>query len=63
MSYYRTCERCGAALDPGEVCSDCMKKELPSVVTTEQPETDAASAELDTSTAIVLDGEGSCQGQ
>lgn len=26
MSYYRTCLRCGAALDPGEVC-DCMKNE------------------------------------
>lgn len=23
--YYRTCPKCGAHLDPGEVC-DCMKK-------------------------------------
>ena len=23
MSYYRTCPRCGAHLDPGEVC-DCL---------------------------------------
>ena len=39
MSYYRTCSRCGMHLDPGEVC-DCVKKELPSVATTEQPETE-----------------------
>lgn len=23
MAYYRTCPRCGAHLDPGEVCDDC----------------------------------------
>jgi|GEM_PF-1330782 len=23
MSYYHTCPGCGAALDPGEECSDC----------------------------------------
>lgn len=23
MSYYRTCPRCGANLDPGEQCTDC----------------------------------------
>lgn len=40
-----------------------VKKELPSVVTTEQLETDALSAELNTPTVIVADGEGSCQGQ
>lgn len=38
-----------------------VKKELPSVVTTEQPETDSASAELNESIAIVANGEGSCQ--
>lgn len=26
-SYYRICPKCGAHLDPGEVC-DCMKKPL-----------------------------------
>lgn len=26
MSYYRTCPRCGANLDPGEVC-DCWNEE------------------------------------
>lgn len=26
MSYYRTCPICGAALDPGERCSDCQAK-------------------------------------
>lgn len=28
--YYRTCPKCGAHLDPGEVC-DCTKKSVPSV--------------------------------
>mgnify|MGYP001060985958 CR=1 FL=1 len=27
MSYFRTCPHCGAALDPGEVCTDCRAKE------------------------------------
>lgn len=62
MSYFRTCPICGLHLDPGEVC-ECIKKELPSVVTTEQLKTDSASTELNESTAIVADGEGSCQGQ
>ena len=26
MSYYRKCQLCGAALDPGEIC-DCQDKE------------------------------------
>ena len=26
MSYYRTCPRCGAHLDPGEIC-DCLDVE------------------------------------
>ena len=26
MSYYKTCLRCGAHLDPGEVC-DCLEAE------------------------------------
>lgn len=31
--YYRTCPKCGAHLDPGEVC-DCMKKKpLPALPT------------------------------
>lgn len=25
MAYYKTCENCGAALDPGERC-DCLDK-------------------------------------
>ena len=32
--YYRTCPKCGAHLDPGEVC-DCMKKGAPSDTSTE----------------------------
>ena len=24
MGYYRTCPRCGAHLDPGERCDDCL---------------------------------------
>lgn len=32
MAFYRTCPKCGAALDPGELCDDCrgtaaLKKE------------------------------------
>ncbi len=27
MSYYRTCPRCGAHLDPGEQCQDCRENE------------------------------------
>ena len=27
MSYYRTCPRCGAHLDPGEICTDCREDE------------------------------------
>ena len=26
MAFYKTCERCGATLDPDEKC-DCIKKE------------------------------------
>ncbi len=26
MAFYKTCEHCGASLDPGERC-DCKKKE------------------------------------
>lgn len=32
--YYRTCPKCGAHLDPGEVC-DCTKKERPQCCSTE----------------------------
>ena len=56
MSYFRTCPRCGMHLDPGEVC-DCTKKELSSVVTTEQPETDSASIHTTKSTIIITDKE------
>lgn len=31
MSYYRVCPRCGAHLDPGEVCADCREKESAAV--------------------------------
>lgn len=27
MSYYKTCPHCGAHLDPGEQCRDCMRQE------------------------------------
>ncbi len=27
MPYYRPCPLCGAALDPGEICTDCRDKE------------------------------------
>lgn len=27
MPYYKTCWLCGAALDPGEICTDCQDKE------------------------------------
>lgn len=27
MSYYRPCPLCGAALDPGEVCTDCREEQ------------------------------------
>lgn len=48
MSYYKTCPRCGAHLDPGEVC-DCLDVEsqillnhenngLPGAANTEQAE-------------------------
>ena len=26
MAYYRICQRCGAALDPGEICEDCRNE-------------------------------------
>lgn len=26
MAYYRICQRCGAALDPGEICEDCRSE-------------------------------------
>lgn len=64
MSYYKTCPRCGAHLDTGEVC-DCLDVEsqillnhenngLPDAANTEQAEggnqslTDAVSASNDT---------------
>lgn len=28
MSYFRTCPRCGAHLDPGEIC-ECWKEDTP----------------------------------
>lgn len=28
MSYFKTCPRCGAHLDPGEVCTDCQEKKM-----------------------------------
>lgn len=31
MSYYKTCPRCGAHLDPGETC-DCVRKELKAAI-------------------------------
>lgn len=35
MSYYRACPKCGANLDPGEVC-DCQNKETaPEAATSE----------------------------
>lgn len=34
--YYRTCPKCGAHLDPGEVC-DCTKKSVPSVAAPRTP--------------------------
>ena len=30
MAKYKTCEKCGAALDPGEIC-DCDREERPDV--------------------------------
>ena len=27
MAYYRRCPICKAALDPGEICTDCQDKE------------------------------------
>lgn len=33
MSYYKTCPRCGAHLDPGETC-DCMEVEWRNVLST-----------------------------
>lgn len=31
MAYYKTCDKCGAHLDPGEIC-DCSQEEKPTVV-------------------------------
>ena len=33
MSYYKICSRCGANLDPGEVC-DCKEEAAPGATTT-----------------------------
>lgn len=35
MSYYRTCSRCGAHLDPGEVCDCRDEKTLASAANTD----------------------------
>ena len=42
MSYYHLCACCGAALDPGEICTDCRdeKKTAPSATNTESGEAD-----------------------
>ena len=51
MAYYRTCEHCGANLDPGESC-DCDKKETALGVSStqggmvEQVLTDTVSASI-----------------
>ena len=39
MSYYRTCPRCEAHLDPGERC-DCQEKTAPSAANTESGKAD-----------------------
>lgn len=40
MAYYRPCQLCGAALDPGERC-DCQDKETaPSATNTESGKVD-----------------------
>lgn len=34
MAYYRRCPICKAALDPGEICTDCQDKKEPAVAAT-----------------------------
>ena len=56
MRYYKTCTDCGAHLDPGEVC-ECEKiKIAPGAATPE------GNQEKKTTTTILVDPEGSCQG-
>lgn len=34
MPYYKTCPLCGAALDPGEICTDCRNEKEPATAAT-----------------------------
>lgn len=50
MSYYRVCPGCGANLDPGEICEDCLETERGA----RAANTDAPQAEDMKSTYITI---------
>lgn len=57
MPYYRKCPACGAALDPGEICTDCRDKEKEPAVaaTTTSSKAEQKSNQLNRSASIVTE--------
>ena len=60
MAYYRQCERCGAHLDPGEIC-DCIKKAAQDAANIQSGGVEQASHKLSYSTPIVPNEVRRCQ--
>ena len=58
MSYYKICSRCGANLDPGEVC-DCKEEAAPGATNTR----DGKAEQIDTavSASIVTESKEDCK--
>ena len=57
MAYYRRCPICKAALDPGEICTDCQDKEKEPAVaaTTTSSKAEQKSNQLNRSASIVTE--------
>lgn len=57
MAYYRRCPICKAALDPGEICTDCQDKEkaAPSATNTESSKAEQKSNQLNRSASIITE--------
>lgn len=56
MPYYHPCPRCGANLDPGEVC-DCVKNAAPGATNTQ----DGKAENYNASASILPEDKEDCQ--
>lgn len=57
MPYYKTCRLCGATIDPGEICTDCLDKEKEPAVaaTTTSSKAEQKSNQLNRSASIITE--------